>query len=455
MMGRPFIAFPILLLCAPGTAVAEPASLLDVFRAAEDHDPAYAAARSRRDAGREAKPQALAGLLPSLDLAASYEEQTQDGSRVGLTDTGGIGLVDVRNETDSENLSLAFRQTLFDWSDWVRLSRADLEVARAEAAFMTARQSLILRVTRSTFAVLAAEARLDEAQATVEAFREQTRQVEDRYEVGMVALTDLKEARAALDEARAGEIDAKRQLALATETLRRVAGREFELVELGEGQLALSPPQPADVGAWVSRALEANPELVQARLTSEIAQEDVRMARAERYPSLDFVARRSVIERSGDNLFDNLDVDEDIVGIEFSVPLFAGGAINSRVREASHLSIAAKDDARFARLEVEQRVRDAFLLVESEKARVEALRQVVVSTEASLDATQDGFDVGTRTAADVLEVRQRLSAVRAQLATSRYAYLTALLELEAAAGDLAVDDLEAVTRLMTSATDSG
>ncbi|MGE0467582.1 MAG: TolC family outer membrane protein [Steroidobacteraceae bacterium] len=421
--------------------------LWDVYRLALENEPQIQEAEATRRATRELLPEARGALLPQFTATASRAEDSEEGRRIGLT-AGEIGLVDTDTETTSTNYGLEMRQPILRWDRWVRLAQARLEGDRADLDFRVRFDDLVLRAVDRYFAVLTAEDELAAAQANRRAIEEQLAQARDRFEVGLAAITDLHEARAAHDQSLAEEIEAEHGVRIARDALRTVTGTDIRGLARPPQHVEL-PGLPDGEPIWVERALESNAEISSARLSAEIADREVRRERAARFPAVDLVASRISVERDSDNLFNSLDVEGDSIRLELSVPVFAGGTISARTRQATFLRQAA--DRRFegVQRDVEERARAAFLNVQASIARVAAFRQAVVSAEAALDATQAGYEAGTRTVSDVLQSQRNLLDAQTSLARATYDNMASRLRLAKVAGRLDEKLIRDVNALLT------
>jgi outer membrane protein len=445
------------------TNVVNAADLLQVYQMALQNDPQIREADANRLASRESKPQALASLLPQFNATGAYTQSDGDSASVQnqQRDAGdptspfiNRGIF-VSNDTSNKQYQLELRQTLFRWDQWETLKRADEQVAQAEADFQAAQQDLISRTAQRYFNVLAAQDTVDAAQATLEAFSRQLEQADKRFEVGLIAITDVQEARAAHDQSVAAVIQAKRTLATARELLRELTGEPVDTLAAPIDDLPLKSPAPENEDQWVSMAQEQNLRVISARLASDIAKQDVRVARAGHYPSIDLVAQRSHSESWGDGSI-RTDVTDpvnrppegesnsDAIGIQVTVPIFSGGATQSRVRQRVYLHRAARERLERTHRETERATRDAYLGVISEISRVKALKQALESSRTAIEATEAGFEVGTRTTVDVLDSRRQLFDAQTNYARSRYDYIINVLNLQLASGTLKKADLEEI-----------
>jgi outer membrane protein len=455
------LACTVMATLSGGVVRAE--NLVEVFQDAMRSDPVVREAEARRMAALEVKPQARALLLPQVNVGGQLYQANSDGEstfpQIDRT-TGDIVTVGNRSSTDVSqywDYTAELTQTVFRWDQWVALKRADSQVAVAEATYRAAQQNLLVRVSQAYFEVLAAEDTLAAAEATLEALNRQLEQAEKRFEVGLIAVTDVQESRAAHDNATAGVIAAKRAVATAQEGLRELTGEHYQSLVKPTDQLP-ELPQPAAEQSWVDLALQNNLDVVAARLGTEVASGNVKVARAGHYPTLELFAQRNEFDsdatQTNNGLTGPADASQtqDTIGVQLVVPIYSGGATQSRVREQVHLHRAAREKLEGAMRSAERETRDAYLGVIAEKARVAALRQAVKSSQTALEATEAGFEVGTRTTVDVLDARRRLFEAQRDYARSRYDYLINIVRLESAAGGLKQEDLAAINGYLTDPT---
>ena len=455
---------------APNVPEAKPAeNLVQVYEAAARSDPTVREAEARSMAALEAKPQARGLLFPQINVNGQYANRQTDGQSTfpQAVDDDNNPLtppivVQVPNNSTSDsdywNYTAQITQTLFRWDQWQSLKRASSQVAVAEATYRAAQQNLLVRVSRAYFDVLAAEDTQIAAEAALQAFNRQLEQAEKRFEVGLIAITDVQEARAAHDSATAAVIAAKRALASSQEALRELTGENYEALVKPSDSMPLDQPQPLDEQLWVGKSLANNLDVIAARLNVEVATGNVRVAQAGHMPSIDLFARRD--ESSFDTTQTNngvtgpADSDEtdDTIGVQVSIPIFSGGVTQSRVREQVYLQRATREKLEGTMRAAERETRDAYLGVIAEKARVQALQQSVKSNQTALEATEAGFEVGTRTTVDVLDARRRLFEAQRDYARSRYDYLINTVRLKAAAGGLVADDLATINGFLTQPT---
>ena len=460
------------VLCG-GVARAE--NLIEVYQDAMRSDPTVREAEARRMAALEVKPQARALLLPQVNVGGQAYTANSDGEATfPQADPVSQTIVTVGNRSSTDvdqywDYTAELTQTLFRWDQWAALKRADSQVAVAEATYRAAQQNLLVRVSQAYFDVLATEDTLSAAQATLEALNRQLEQAEKRFEVGLIAVTDVQEARAAHDNATAGVIAAKRAVATAQEVLRELTGEHYQSLVKPADQLP-GLPAPAEEQAWVDLALQNNLSVVAARLESEVAAGNVKVAQAGYMPTLDLFARYGETDRDAtqtnqafspsnpesvgavvDGSADS-NTTTDVIGLRVNIPLFTGGGTRSRLREQVHLQRAAREKLEGTMRAAERETRDAYLGVLAEKARVQALQQAVKSSQTALEAPEAGFEVGTRTTVDVLDARRRLFEAQRDYARSRYDYLINIVKLESASGGLKPEDLAAINGFLTQPT---
>jgi outer membrane protein len=435
------------------TAPLQAESLLEVYQQALQSDPRIHEAEARRLAALEAEPQARSLYLPQIDADASWQKDDSSGSSL-FEDTTGLP-VSIDTETDGETTrwQVGLRQTIFRWDQIVGIQRADKIVAKAEADREAAQQDLIIRVGQAYFDVLAAEDRLTSLHANRQAIARQLEQAKQRFEVGLIAITDVQESQAAYDQAVADEIGAKRVLATARNRLQEITGQYVGELSAPGDDLPLREPENAEID-WVDLSLSQNLSLVSSRLDEKIARDEISFRRNGHYPTVDLVASTGDFDRESDRIVGGIstiadsDGSTDTIGIQFNLPLFRGGGTRSRVKEAVYLHRASMQQLQRVTRETERQTRDAYLGVISEKRRVEALDQSVTSSRTALEATQAGFEVGTRTIVDVLDSQFALYRAITLYYQARYDYLMNYLRLKQAAGSLEIQDLELIDRYL-------
>jgi outer membrane protein len=453
-----------LFVALASTGAASAKDLVGVYEDALKSDPQIRQADANRLASREARPQAWSQLLPQISGTLSRTQDRQDGSEaegaIGSgagTPTGPIAPVDGSSasvpflvNTTAKSWGLNLRESLFSWSNWMSVKQADKEVAQAEATYLAAQQNLILRVAQAYFNVLSALDGLDANQASLEAISRQLDQANKRFEVGLIAITDVQEAKAARDTAAAAVIAGKRTLATAGDQLSEITGQKYDALNKPGDDMPLNAPQPADEDRWVTVSLDQNVSLLSNRLQADIARENVRIAFGGHLPTFDLVASKSRTTSDGSETVGgspfslNNSINDRQYTLQITVPLFSGGLTQSKVRQAQYQWIAAKEGVVQSSRATERQARDAYLGVISGIARVQALRQALESSQTALKATEAGYEVGTRTAVDVLNSRRTLVQAQTDYAVSRYDYIVSVIQLRLAAGNLSGNDVTQV-----------
>ncbi len=435
------------------------ADLLSVYDQALVNDPQIREAEALRMAQHEARPQALAALLPQISGSANRGRSWSNGDSFSSTFIGSVETPSdpppSHGHTDSKGWSLNLRQSLYSWNNWVALRTASSQVAQSEADYLAQLQSLAQRVAQQYFAVLNAQDTVKSQEAAREAISRQLEQSERRFEVGLIAITDVQEARAERDNAAAQVIAAKRTLASAEEQLRATIGEKPAVLNEPSEDMPLLAPDPASAEDWVRISMEQNAALISSRLAADISRNQVQSAFGGHLPSIDLVAGRNHNVTDGQTNFpsstsyNNSNNNGKSITLQLSVPLYSGGATESRVRQSQYQWIAAKERLERTSRTTERNARDAFLGVNSEIARVKALKQALESSRTALAATEAGYEVGTRTAVDVLTSRRLLIQAETNYSSAKYAYLNNMIQLRLASGDLDRGTIEEINRLLT------
>jgi outer membrane protein len=429
-----------LLLAMQASVVCAATTLAELFDVSQQADPEYQSAVAANRAAQELTPQARSFLLPNLSAGGSVRHNYADVKRSG---TGPTGTAD----WGDQQADISLTQPVYRADLWVQLDQADLRTKQANAEFAFARQELILRISERYFDVLRARDQLAFAQAALEAFGQQLKQAQQRFEVGLIAITDVEEAQSGFDLATADVIAAENDLANAREALREVTGLyTTDLASLGDG-MPLATPEPADINQWTETALQQNLQIMAARHAAANAKQEIeRIKTAGHYPTLDLVGRTQYFNSDGGvgGIATNNRTINGQIGLELNVPIYQGGLIVSQTRESAHLYQQSLDDLERQRRAVQRQARAAYQNLESNISRVKALVQAVKSTVSAKEAIDAGFQVGTRTSVDVLNAERRVFEARRDLAFSRYDYIINRLTLKEAAGTLSEADIEQV-----------
>ena len=450
------------LLCAgfafviPAAAMA--ADFAQVYQDALASDPTYQQAYATYRAAREARPEAWASLLPQISGTAgrSWDHNAGQSTQIESVSATTIAPVPLyaNSSTTQKNWSLNLSEDLFSWSDWMNLKAADSHVAEAQATYEAAAQNLILRVATAYFNVLSALDTLQAQESSLQAFDLQLQQANKRYQVGLIAITDVEQARAARDTAAAAVIGDKQSLATAEDQLQVITGRQYPTLSEPGADMPLLMPSPANQNQWVQTSLQQNLTLIASRLAADVARADVQVAFGGHLPSLSLTASRSFNSSTQDESIVGLGTFNGLpswtndrqIGLEITVPIFSGGGTEARVHQAQYQWIAAKDAMQETARSTEQQARDAYLGVISGIAHVQALQQALVSSQTAYRATEAGYRVGTQTEVDVLNALSTLVQAKTNYAASRYAYITSVVQLRFAAGTLDPAEVQAINR---------
>lgn len=411
-------------------------NLMDIYKLAQQNDPAYLAAIAEYNAAREASPKAWAAVLPQINLSASHAS-TNDDYTVASTTTN------LSYDTDAYTLSL--RQTLYHQEQFDRISLADAQVAQAEARFNNAKLDLILRASTRYFDVLAADDNLVFAKANKEAIEQQLQQTKQRFEVGLTAITDVHEAQARYDQAVASEIQAQNQYFISLEALRELIRQQpGSLAKLDEASPLLAP-DPENIDSWVKTALDRNLLLLAAQKAMDASRAGLSVARSGHYPTLDLVADYTNTD-AGYGTSGPFTREGTTVQLQLNLPIYAGGGVNAASREAAALHQQSIELYEQQRRATERGTRNSYLTVIAFISGVKALKQALTSSQTALEATKAGFEVGTRTAVEVLNSQQLVFQAKSNYSKARYEYLLETLRLKQSAGILLEEDVANINR---------
>ena len=420
---------------------AQGADLMAVYRDAIAYDAQYASARAALEAGREKLPQGRTGLLPTIGLAANTTWNEVDTTRRVN------GAPATNTQYNSNGWIVSLSQPLFRWQNWVAYTQSELAVAQAEAQFGLAKQELIVRSAQAYFDVLLAQDTLATAKAQKVAIAEQLESAKRNFEVGTATITDTHEAQARYDLTYAQEIAADNDLTVKRQVLRSVIGKEPEGLKNLKPGAQLARPQPDDINKWVEMAESASASVQIYQALYEIAVREIEKQRAGHYPTLDLVATNGR-SGAGSSATGGYDSKSSTIGLQLAIPIFAGGGVVSRDREASALKEKAGADLENARRTAALNARQAYLGVNSGLAQVKAYEAALTSSQSALDSNKLGYEVGVRINIDVLNAQSQLFDTRQKLAKARLDTLGALLKLKAAAGSLGEDDVAAINALL-------
>jgi outer membrane protein len=433
------------LLLVAFTQIGHTQDLLATYIQALDQDALLKRSLAQRNANREAAPAALANLLPSINIVG--QSSSNNPAVTMAQDFGTFPNADqiVRDHGYVINAT----QPLLDVGSWFGMSQANRIVDKADATYTYAEQTLILRVAEAYFAVLDATDNVTFAQAEKKALETELNQVQEKFNVGLIAITDLNDFRARYDNTIALEIQALNNLENAKEQLRVITGSTIEEVTPLQATIPLESPQPADIDTWQNYAQENNSLLAATRFDMEAQRANVEVQRAQHYPTLNvqgaYGASRGGLVTSPEG---PSDIGWELL-FQAQMNLYAGGGIQASVNRAQY----TYEDARYAfeeaRRETISDTRIAYRGVLTAISQVNALHQAVVSAQTALDANQASYEVGAKTSLDVLNSISNLYNQQRNFATARYAYIINLLQLKQAAGNLTLADVERVNHWLS------
>lgn len=415
------------------SSAAQAEDLLQIYDLAVRSDPTLREAEQQMFATREVKPQARALLLPNVAVTADadYNDQHTWGDTT-------FGSFNRRDSYSTQGLTAVVNQSVYNRGNWMTLKQSDDVIAQAEAEFRSAQIDLMVRTTERYFDVLRASDAVTVSQSLVRANERQLEQSKQRFEVGLVAITDVNESQSAYDRSRADLIGAETDLGDRWEALRVIVGPiNVPLARLGD-KLPLAPPAPNDIDAWAETALRNNFSIIAASQAVAAAKKGIEIQKSGYYPSVDLQAGYDM-GRSGADF--NTDADVGFVGLTVNVPIYQGGAVASRTRQAGYNFRAAQDQLDQTRRGVSQQVKDAFRGVLSSIEDVKARQAAIVSARSSLESTQAGLEVGTRTQVDVLNAQRILFQAEFDYLAARYTYIINGVKLHQATSTLTRDTL--------------
>lgn len=417
-----------LTLAASASAV-QADDLLQIYQQALTNDPQVLQAQAQRDGLFEQIEQNRAPLLPTISANVGYDKAWNDPSDDLSGLTGGVKL----------------SQIIYDHSAWVGLSLAEKAASQADSAYASSLQTLISRVTRAYFDVLTAKDNFEFQGAEKRAIERQLEQTKQRFAVGLTAITDVHEAQAQYDLASATEILAENDLANSYEALREITGIDHKSINvLDTNRFSAVTPAPSSSNEWLKIAETNSVDLMTQRIGKDIAQETISLYKAGHMPSLSLNAGYTKgLEQKRESL-NQPDYDDVNVGVTLSIPIFEGFKVTSQVNQAQYQFVEASQLLEQTYRSVVKNIRNNYNNVGASISSIRAYEQSVISSESALQATQAGFEVGTRTIVDVLNRTRDLYDSKRKLSDARYSYINSIVALKQAAGTLNEDDVIAI-----------
>ena len=422
-------------------------SLLDIYNDALENDPQYKSAEFSYLSGKEIKVQGRAALLPNISINAqtNWNEYYQNG--------------ELRNEYNNFNTSARLSQPLIRLDSWFKYRQSKFLTDAAEADFAYSQQALIVRTAELYFNVLRAIDNLSAARSEEKAIKKQLDQIRQRYEVGLSAVTEVQEAQLAFDLSLASRTRVEGEVYTAKESLNALVGREIISLDGLVNDLNVSNPVPASKEEWARKAVENNFRLQAANLRKFASKNNARSVASNHLPKVDIVGVQTESETNqysfdgfntggGFNITVPDETQRDTYSLQLSMPIFQGGAVISRTKQAYAESNKSSEDALFTERNVIQDVRSQYSNVVTLVANLRAQKQAVVSASSALEATRVGYEVGTRNIVDLLQAEKNLYSAERNLSNAKYDYLITTLRLHLAAGTLTPENLIEINNLL-------
>lgn len=419
-------------------------NLSETYDLALQNAPVLKQAQAKQSAIGESKDQSIARFLPNISATGASQKQWLHNLK-----TNTYQGTAVNQEFWNNTFNLNMTQPLFHWEHWIQLSQSDNQIAQAEATYLAELQNLMVKTTEAYFNVLYAQDNLQFASAEKQAIARQLEQAQQQFNVGIIAITDVNEAQAGFDQANANEIEAANNLDNQKEALREIIGENDASLNALGGQLPLVKPDPPDISAWSDLAELNNFSIISAFNQAEVSRKAIDLQRSGHLPRLDLIGSYGASDNTSSF---GARGDTQSIGVQLNVPLFEGGAVNSRTRQAGFEYQAAKEDLTAKKRAVKRQVKDAYRGIMTAISRVAALKAAVISATSALEATEAGFGAGTRTMIEVLNEQRNLYRAKRDFARTRYDYLINSIKLKQAASSLSQDDIEQVNRLLVTNT---
>jgi len=437
---RRAIMLPLALSIALASQ-AQGADLLGIANDALENDASLASARASLRSTQESRDVAGGDLLPQINASAQVaNNRTYESQHSTLQGAGASQSAD--DDYNSGSLALDASQALYDAANAREVDQAESRIDQERLSLIASEQQLLFDASTAYFEILRANDILAARRAQERAISRQLEQAREQFEVGLIAITDVEEARASFDQARASRITAQSDLEVSFEALERLTGKRYQSIQSLADDLPVELPTPSERDAWVDMALEESPLLKSAMAAVEVSRSSVDISKAARLPVVEAFAAYNY----GDSDRDQVEGHDSSsqLGVRASLPLYTGGSTSAQIRQSTYALEASQYDAEDQRRLTIQQVRSLYTQVRNDVANVEARRQAVVSNRSALDATRSGYEVGTRNIVDVLAAEQNLYDAISNLAVARYDYVLDKLELHQQAGTL---DVEVIRKL--------
>ncbi|HGF7151596.1 TPA: outer membrane channel protein TolC [Vibrio cholerae] len=403
-------------------------NLAEIYNQAKENDPQLLSVAAQRDAAFEAVTSSRSALLPQINLTAGYNINRSDQDP---------------RESDLLSAGINFSQELYQRSSWINLDTAEKKARQADSQYAAAQQGLILRVAKAYFEVLRAQDNLEFVRAEKAAVGRQLEQTKQRFEVGLSAITDVHDAQAQFDGVLADEVLAKNNLTNSYEALREITGQEYSKLAVLDTKRFAASRTTESSEALIEKAQQQNLSLLAARINQDVARDSISLASSGHLPSLTLDGGYNYGNNSNDNAKNTSgeEYNDFKIGVNLKVPLYTGGNTTSLTKQAEFAYVAASQDLEAAYRSVVKDVRAYNNNINASIGALRAYEQTVISAKSALEATEAGFDVGTRTIVDVLDSTRRLFDANKNLSNARYDYILSVLQLRQAIGTLSEQDV--------------
>ncbi|MCZ0741845.1 outer membrane channel protein TolC [Vibrio diabolicus] len=408
-------------------------SLAEIYDLAKQNDPQLLSVAAQRDQAFEAITSSRSALLPQINLTASYNLTRGD------TEYDSNLVNDVSNDANALTAGVSFSQALYNRASWISLDTAEKSARQADATYAATQQALILRVSQAYFEVLRAQDNLVFVRAEKAAVGRQLEQTKQRFEVGLSAITDVHDAQAQYDQVLADEVLAENALTNSYESLREITGQEHKDLNILDTRRFTASPSTVPAESLIDEAKTKNLTLLSSRILQDIARDNISLASSGHLPTLSLDGGYNygdTSHSSRDNTTDNFNI-----GVNLAVPLYTGGNVTSQTKQAEYAYVAASEDLEAQYRSVVKDVRAQNNNINASIGALRAYEQAVISARSALEATEAGFDVGTRTIVDVLDATRRLYDANKNLSNARYDYILSVLQLRQAVGTLSEQDI--------------
>ncbi len=415
--------------------------LLQSVTQGQQYDADFQSANFEYQSILESRPQIKSALLPQINLDIFYtksKQEVRNSSRPALIPNDSY-------DVDTDGYQLSLNQAIYQHGLYLKLEQADLNIAKASVEFEAQKQALLLRIAKAYFDVLAARDNIKFTGSEKQAIEQQLNQAQQRFNAGLNAITDVKEAQARYDIAIANEIAAQNQLTIAKEALQLQIGEMPSPLNSLSDKIPLLSPEPDNMGEWVLTASQNNPALKAAQYALQTAQKQVDISNADHYPSLGLSAQRSFSSPNNSSFVVRDSIDTSVT-LNLNIPIYSGGNTSAKKRQAISNKSKAQAQLNKIKRQTTQQCRNSFLGIRSSIARVRALKRALESTQIAYQATQTGFDAGIRTSVEVLTALQSQYRAEKDYAQARYDYIIQLLGLKQAAGILSMSDIKQINQ---------